>query len=62
VLVLLEVKLQLLGRSPRRTPGEARAASTDMRIRIWKIDEAKVKKVINGHTKGITSLAFKDMM
>lgn len=36
--------------------------STDMRIRIWKIDEAKVKKVINGHTKGITSLAFKDMM
>ena len=36
--------------------------STDMRIRIWKIDEAKVKKVITGHTKGITSLAFKDMM
>jgi target of rapamycin complex subunit LST8 len=36
--------------------------STDMRIRIWKIDEAKIKKVINGHTKGITSLAFKDGM
>jgi target of rapamycin complex subunit LST8 len=36
--------------------------STDTRIRIWKIDEAKVKKVINGHQKGITSLAFKDMM
>ena len=36
--------------------------STDMRIRIWKIDEAKVRKVICGHTKGITSLAFKDQM
>jgi len=36
--------------------------STDMRIRIWKIDEAKVKKAITGHTKGITSLAFKDSM
>lgn len=35
--------------------------STDMRIRIWRIDEAKVKKVINGHTKGITSLAFRDV-
>ena len=36
--------------------------STDMRIRIWKIDEAKVKKVINGHTKGIISMAFKDVV
>ena len=35
--------------------------STDMRIRIWRIDEAKVKKVMNGHTKGITSLAFRDV-
>ena len=34
--------------------------STDQTIRIWKIDEAKVKKVIKGHTKGITCLAFKD--
>jgi hypothetical protein len=33
-----------------------------MRIRIWKIDEAKIKKVINGHSKGITSLAFNDSM
>ena len=36
--------------------------STDMRIRIWKIDEAKIKKVLPGHTKGITSLAFNDSM
>jgi hypothetical protein len=33
-----------------------------MRIRIWKIDEAKIKKVLPGHTKGITSLAFNDSM
>jgi G protein beta subunit-like protein len=35
--------------------------STDQRIRIWKIEEAKVKKLIMGHSKGITALAFKDM-
>ena len=36
--------------------------STDMRIRIWKIEDQKIRKVINGHQKGITCMAFNDVI
>ena len=36
--------------------------STDKKIRIWGIADAKIKIAIPAHSKGITSLVFSDVM
>jgi len=34
--------------------------STDNKVRIWRNGKAEIRKVLEGHTKGITCLAFRD--
>ena len=34
--------------------------SSDRSCRIWKIEKAEVRKVLAGHAKGVTCLAFRD--
>ena len=34
--------------------------STDQKVRIWKNGKAEIRKTLEGHTKGVTCLAFRD--
>ena len=34
--------------------------STDQKVRIWRTGKDEIRKVLQGHTKGITCLAFRD--
>ena len=34
--------------------------STDNKVRIWRNGKAEIRKVLEGHSKGITCLAFRD--
>ena len=34
--------------------------STDQKVRIWRNGKAEIRKILDGHTKGVTCLAFRD--
>ncbi len=34
--------------------------STDQKVRIWRNGRGEIRKVLEGHTKGVTCLAFRD--
>lgn len=34
--------------------------STDQKVRIWRNGRAEIRKTLDGHTKGVTCLAFRD--